>query len=120
MIRINPTSMDIEMIKGDTGPISIRPKIKGTDDYLLTDGATLYFTLRKLKDRQIVMSKTATEFEDGVGTITLESSDTEDLAEGTYIYDLVVIREDGTRDTLIPQGKGSLYFVIKRGVKQGD
>ena len=113
--------MDIEMIKRDTGPISVRPKVKGTqDEYLLTDGATLYFTLRKLKDRQIIMSKSTTEFEDGIGSIVLESDDTKDLDIGTYIYDLVVIRADGTRDTLIPEGKGSLYFVIKEGVKQGQ
>ena len=113
--------MDIEIIRRDTGPISVRPKVKGTrDEYLLTDGATLYFTLRKLKDRQIVLSKTATEFEDGIGSIVLESEDTANLDLGTYIYDLVVIRADGTRDTLIPQGKGSLYFVIKEGVKQGQ
>lgn len=108
------------MIKRDTGPISVRPKVKGTNDYLLEDGATLYFTLRKLKDRQIIMNKSTTEFEDGVGSIILESSDTSDIEIGTYIYDLVVVRADGTRDTLIPQGRSSLYFVIKEGVKQGQ
>ena len=120
MIRINPVTMDIEMVKRDTGPISVRPKIKGTNEYLLSDGATLYFTLRKLKDKSIVLQKSTTEFEDGVGSIVLETADTEDLQEGTYIYDLVVIRGDGTRDTLIPEGRDSLYFVIKRGVKQGQ
>ena len=108
------------MIKRDTGVLPIRPKIKGTNDYLLEDGATLYFTLRKLKDQSIVMQKEYTEFEDGWGVITFESSDTENLEPGTYIYDQVVVRADGTRDTLIPQGKGSLYFVIKEGVKQGN
>ena len=121
MIRINPRTMDIEMIKRDTGPISVRPKVKGTDDeYLLTDGATLYFTLRKLQDRSIILEKSTTEFEDGIGSIVLESEDTENIDEGTYIYDLVVIRADGTRDTLIPEGRDSLYFVIKKGVKQGQ
>ena len=108
------------MIKRDTGPISVRPKAKGTDEYLLTDGATLYFTLRKLQDRSVILTKTATEFDEGIGTITLETEDTQNLEEGTYIYDLVMIREDGTRDTLIPEGRDSLYFVIKRGVKQGQ
>lgn len=108
------------MIKRDTGPISVRPKVKGSGDYLLTDGATLYFTLRKLKDEQIIMTKSTTEFEDGIGSIILESSDTSDIEIGTYIYDLVVVRADGTRDTLIPQGRSSLYFVIKEGVKQGQ
>lgn len=113
--------MDIEIVKRDTGPIPIRPKVKGTDnEYLLTDGATLYFTLRKLQDKNIVLKKETTEFEEGIGVIIIESEDTAELEEGTYIYDLVVIRADGTRDTLIPEGRDSLYFVIKKGVKQGQ
>lgn len=112
--------MDMELIGLDTGVIPLRPKIKGTEDYLLTDGATLYFTLRKLKDSSVLLEKSTTDFEDGWGILTIESSDTEDIADGTYICDLVVIRSDGTRDTLIPQGRDSLYFVVKRGVKQGQ
>jgi hypothetical protein len=120
MIRINPITMDIEMIKRDTGPISVRPKIKDTGEYLLTEGTTLYFTLRKLQDKSIVMQKSTTSFEEGIGSIVLESNDTKDLDEGTYIYDLVMVRQDGTRDTLLPEGRDSLYFVIKKGVKQGQ
>ena len=120
MIRINPVTMDIEMIKRDTGPIAIKPIVKDTGEYFLTEGATLYFTLRKLQDKSIVMQKNTTEFEDGVGVIILETEDTENLEEGTYIYDLVMIRADGTRDTLLPEGRDSLYFVIKKGVKQGQ
>ena len=108
------------MYKRDTGVIPIRPKIKETGEYMLTDGATLYFTLRKLQDMSVIMSKQTTDFEDGWGAITIDPSDTEDLEEGTYVYDLVVIREDGTRDTLIPENREYLYFVIKRGVKQGQ
>lgn len=112
--------MDIEINRRDTGVIPIRPKIKETGDYLLQDGTTLYFTLRKTKESQILLQKSVTEFEDGWGIITLETSDTENLEEGTYVYDLVGIRSDGTRDTFLPRGRDSLYFVIKRGVKQGN
>lgn len=108
------------MIKRDTGVLPLRPKIKSTGDYLLEDGATLYFTLRKLQDSSVILTKTITEFEDGWGIITIEPEDTEELEPGTYIYDQVVIRADGTRDTLIPEGRKSLYFVIKEGVKQGN
>jgi len=108
------------MVRRDTGVLPIRPKIKSTGDYLLIEGSTLYFTLRKLKDKAIVLQKSTTDFEDGWGSISLESSDTENLEPGTYIYDMVVVRQDGTRDTLIPQGRDSLYFVIKEGVKQGN
>ena len=108
------------MIRRDTGVLPLRPKIKSTGDYLLEEGATLYFTLRKLQDSSVILEKQVTEFNDGWGIITIESSDTENIEPGTYIYDQVVIRPDGTRDTLIPEGRKSLYFVIKEGVKQGN
>ncbi len=108
------------MIRRDTGVLPLRPKIKSTGDYLLEEGATLYFTLRKLQDSSVILEKQVTEFNDGWGVITIESEDTENIEPGTYIYDQVVIRPDGTRDTLIPEGRKSLYFVIKEGVKQGN
>ena len=112
--------MDAEINRRDNEIIPIRPRIKETGDYLLEEGTTLYFTLRKNKDSDILLQKSTTEFEDGWGVITLDSSDTENIEEGTYIYDLVGIRADGTRDTFLPRGRDSLYFVIKRGVKQGQ
>lgn len=118
MIRINPITLDAEIVRRDTGVIPVRPKIQETGDYILKDGATLYFTLRKTKDSTILLQKSTTQFEDGWGVIELDSSDTEDIEEGTYIYDLVAIRSDGTRDTLLPRGRDSLYFAIKKGVKQ--
>ena len=86
----------------------------------MEEGATLYFTLRKLQDSSVILEKQVTEFDDGWGVITIESEDTENIEPGTYIYDQVVIRADGTRDTLLPEGRKSLYFVIKEGVKQGN
>jgi len=120
MIRINPVTMDIEIVRRDTGVIPVRPYIKETGDNLLEDGSTLTFTLRKTKDSEVLLTKSTTEFEDGWGVIEINSSDTENIEEGTYIYDLVAIRQDGTRDTLLPRGRDSLYFVIKKGVKQGN
>lgn len=87
---------------------------------MLVDGSTLYFTLRKTKNGPIILQKTATEFDEGKGTISIESSDTENLEPGNYIYDLVVVRDDGTRDSLIPGNRDDAYFVVKRGVKQGQ
>ena len=87
---------------------------------MLVDGCTLYFTLRKQKNGPVLLQKTAIEFEDGIGTIPIDSIDTENLEPGNYIYDLVVIRQDGTRDSLIPGNRDDAYFVIKRGVKQGQ
>ena len=106
------------MIKRDTGVLPIKPLING--EPVLVEGATLYFTLRKLQDTSVILEKEVTEFEDGWGTILINPEDTEDLEPDTYIYDQVVIRSDGTRDTLLPQGREYLYFVIKEGVKQGN
>lgn len=87
---------------------------------MLVDGSTLYFTLRKTKNGPIILQKNATEFDEGKGIISIESSDTENLEPGNYIYDLVVVRDDGTRDSLIPGNRDDAYFVVKRGVKQGQ
>ena len=108
------------MVRRDTGPMTFRPKVKGTGEYLLTNGAVLYFTLRKERTSEVLLEKYAEEIENGIGTISIESEDTEDLEPGTYVYDLVLIRTDGTRDTLLPEGRDTLYFAIKEGVKQGQ
>lgn len=106
------------MVQRDTASFAVRPKIKG--EYLLEDGDTFYFTLRKAKNGPILLQKTVTEFEDGYALIEIESSDTENISPGNYIYDLVSIRSDGTRDSFIPGQRDDAYFVIKEGVKQGQ
>ena len=115
MIRINPVTMDAEMVRGDTGTFSIRPKIKGEN--VLQDGDVVWFTLRKLQDRAILLQKQVTEFEDGIAVIPIEPSDTAALEIGNYLYDLKLNRSDGNVDTLLPAGNDTAYFTIKRGVK---
>lgn len=103
------------MVRGDTGTFSVRPKING--EYVLKDGDHLWFTVRKIKDQTILIQKDVTEFEDGIAEVVISPSDTANLEIGNYIYDLKMIREDGTVDSLIPGGRDSAYFSIKRGVK---
>lgn len=114
MIKINPINLDAEMVIGDTGPFTVIPKIDGNT--FLTDGDTVYFTLRKLLDRSVIIEKVITEFEDGACKITIEPSDTANLDEDNYIYDLKLVRGDGTVDSLIPN-RPYAYFQLKRGVK---
>ena len=97
------------MVRGDTGAFSVKPKIKGEN--VLQEGDHLYFTLRKLK-------KDVDTFEEGVAEIVIETADTTNLEIGNYLYDLVMVRSDGTVDSLIPGGRDTAYFVIKKGVKQ--
>ena len=114
MIKINPINLDAEMVIGDTGTFSFTPKIDG--NAFLDDGDTVYFTVRKLLDKSIVMQKTITEFEDGKCTIIIDPSDTTILDPDNYIYDLKLIRGDGTVDTLIPNNPYA-NFSLKKGVK---
>ena len=103
------------MVRGNTGTFSIAPKING--EYVLKDGDHVCFTLRKIKDNTILLQKDITEFNNGIAEIIIEPSDTTNFELGNYIYDLVMVRADGTVDSLIPGGRDTAYFSIKRGVK---
>jgi hypothetical protein len=113
MIKIN-ANLDAEMVIGDTGPFSITPRIDSKP--ILEEGDIVYFTVRKLKEKSIVLQKVITEFENGTCTITINPEDTTNLEEGNYIYDLKLVRSDGTVDTLIPN-RPYAYFSLKKGVK---
>lgn len=114
MIKINPINLDAEMVIGDTGTFSFTPKIK--KEAFLKDGDTVYFTIRKLLDKSIIIQKVITSFENGECEITINPSDTTNLNEDNYIYDLKLIRGDGTVDSLIPN-RPYAYFSLKKGVK---
>lgn len=114
MIKISPVNLDAEMVIGDTGTFSFTPKIN--EEAFLKDGDTVYFTIRKLIDKSIILQKTITSFENGACTITINPSDTTNLEEDNYIYDLKLVRGDGTVDSLIPN-RPYAYFSLKRGVK---
>lgn len=113
MIKFNQKTLDAEMTIGDTGSFSFSVNVN--NERILKDGDTVYFTVKKLKDRVAVIQKTITDFTDGVCEITINPSDTSLLDEGNYLYDLKLVRTDGTTDTLTPNS--SAYFSLKRGVK---
>lgn len=114
MIKINPINLDAEMVIGDTGSFSFTPKIN--KEAFLSDGDTVYFTVRKLIDKSIILQKIVTEFENHTCNITINSEDTQNLDEDNYIYDLKLVRSDGTVDSLIPN-RPYAYFSLKKGVK---
>lgn len=126
MIKFNSVTLDAEMVLGDTGTFSLTPKLDGNT--YLTTGDTVYFTVKERKkekdpntglpvDAPAIepLSKSVEEFDNGTVTIPIEASDTENLQPGTYIYDIQVVRGDGTVDTLTPNGQA--YFTLKKGVK---
>lgn len=114
MIKINPLNLDAEMVIGDTGTFTLTPKIDGKA--FLKSGDTVYFTMRKLQDKSILLQKTITEFENGTCSIVINPEDTINLDADNYIYDLKLIRGDGTVDTLIPNNPYA-HFSLKKGVK---
>lgn len=126
MIKFNNVTLDAEMVLGDTGTFSITPKLDG--ETYLSDGDIVYFTVKERKKvidpdtgQEVSapaiepLSKTITEFIDGTVTIPIEPTDTSSLDNGTYIYDIKVVRGDGTTDTLTPNGQA--YFTLKKGVR---
>lgn len=113
MIKFNKNTLDAELVLGDTGTFSIVPKIDGVK--ALNDGDEVWFTMRKVKDKVVVLQKRITAFEDGKATIPILPGDTSSLEPGNYIYDLKLIRSDGNVDTLMPNSSAS--FSLKRGVK---
>lgn len=114
MIKFNKTTLDAELVLGDTGTFSIVPKIDGVK--ALSDGDEVWFTMRKIKEKTIILQKKITTFDNGRATIPILPSDTSTLEPGNYIYDLKLIRADGNVDTLMPN-KPDAYFSLKRGVK---
>ena len=113
MIKFNKINMNAEMVLGDTGTFSIAPKING--EKILKDGDTIFFTMRKLREKAIVVQKQITSFDEGVATIPILPNDTLSLEPGNYIYDIKLYRSDGNVDTLTPNS--GAYFSLKRGVK---
>lgn len=114
MIKFNQNNLDAEMVINDTGAFSFKVNING--ESILQTGDTVYMTIRKLIDNSIIIQKTITEFNDGMCEIIIEPDDTKYLEEDNYIYDLKLVRGDGTIDSLIPN-RPFAYFSLKRGVK---
>ena len=114
MIKFNQNNLDAEMVINDTGSFSFKVNING--ESILKTGDTLYMTIRKLIDNSVIIQKTITTFDNGVCQITIEPDDTRNLDEDNYIYDLKLVRGDGTIDSLIPN-RPFAYFSLKRGVK---
>lgn len=114
-IRINPNTLDAEMVRGNTGTFSVRPKINGEN--ALQEGDKLWITIRTIKDGNIKHQDHIDVFEDGRADIVITPEITQNWDLGNYVYDLVMERSDGSIDSLMPGGRDSAYFCLKRGVK---
>ena len=125
MITINKTTMDMQVVAGDTGDFTMRPvfNVDGTRVYPLSEvnSAMVTFNLYELKRGLPIISKSVTEFEDGWFTIPISREETSTLNNGNYLYELKMFRyadgdsDDVIVDTLLPNAKDTAYFTVKKG-----
>ena len=115
MIKFNKTTLDAEMVCGDTGTFSFCPKIN--EEIVLKEGDEVWFTVKKIQSKEVVLERKVINFENGIAVIELEPEATKNLEPDNYIYDLKMIRGDGNIDTLIPN-RPYAYFSLKKGVKE--
>lgn len=101
MINIDKDTNKISIIKKDTATLSVI-----LDNYCLTDGDTVTFTVaNEVEQEQPLLQIAVTQFTDeGGAVISLTSQDT-DLEIGEYLYDIQVNTKDGRVDTIIGPAK---------------
>ena len=92
------------LTRGDTGWLYVTLSVPTfPDDYELQRGDKLYFTVRKTREHEPVISK-----ELDTQYITIEPEDTENLDFGNYVYDVQLVFSWGAKTTVIEHAK----FVI--------
>ena len=114
MIKINKNTLDAEMVRGDTGTFSFSVNANGKS--FLSIGDAIWFTVKKIPTKEIVIQKEIREFPNGIVTIPIEPNETKNLEPDNYIYDLKLERADGNIDTLIPN-RPYANFTLKKGVR---
>ena len=91
------------MIRGDSEAIKVSCRNENGEDVLLTEGDTIYFTVKKsTRTEEKTLQKVITEFTDGVALITIFPEDTRELKTGIYYYDIQLNRANGQVKTIIP------------------
>lgn len=88
-------TIDYEFIRGDTKVLN-KFRVTDKDGTVLTLSPTdqLYFTVKNSNKVAVIKKKIGSGITlgpDGYYHITLESTDTEDLALGTYMYDIELV-----------------------------
>lgn len=102
-------SNKICMTKGDSAYFEVNVLYANDEPYVITDSDNLTFSVkRKLSDDVYALQKIVS----GTNLISLEPSDTADLSEGRYYYDVQLNTISGDVFTVIPCS----YFYLKEGV----
>lgn len=88
----------ISLTRGDTATFRLQIKNQGGTDYEITPDDQVLFTVKRSpNDEEIVIQKAAAN-----NCITIVPRETDNLAYGTYYYDVELRRPDGFVATVIP------------------
>ncbi len=91
------------MIRGDTEDIMVYVKTKNGELKPLTEGDTIYFTVKKsIHTDEILLQKVITTFDDGLAHISISPGDTKNLKFDTYTYDIQWTSSTGKVKTIVP------------------
>ena len=97
----------LETYRGDTGILNVN-----VSGYNFVEGDIVYFTVKKsIKDKEHVIQKVVTEFNENTAKFKLSKEDT-NIKAGNYIYDIQVSLQDGRVDTIVLPSK----FEVLEGV----
>ena len=80
----------LSLVRGTTGLFGIVVKNPDGSPFMVIDGQTLVFALKKRPDdeERLIVKKVTNQVEPGVYYLELNVSDTEDLEPGRYFYDV--------------------------------
>jgi hypothetical protein len=106
--------MNIKIPQGDSRTFTVY-YIKNRVAVPLVDGDTVYFTVKSsIKSTTELISKAVTSFtEDGKALVEISSSDTANLADGKYVYDVRIATVHNEVFTIIPPSIFEITEVVK-------
>lgn len=104
------------MIRGDSEPLAVSCSLEGGGNRPFTKGDRVYFTVKlDYRDKEPVIQKVATEFQNGAALFYIAPDDTKALWPAEYQYDVKLIAADGMEKTIIGPGRFSLEANITDG-----
>ena len=107
----------IEIVRGTTKTLAITVTDTSNELYTLASGEKVVFGVkRKPEDDNAFIVKTVTSGENGVYSVTVMPSDTENIAYGNYFYDVGVLSGGNYHNIIEP----SPFVVIPNATCRGD
>lgn len=98
MLIVDPTTMAIQITRGDTGIFNIDLKNGDGEPYIPVEGDSLRFAMAKKIGEEVILQKSIP-----IDTLILKLNpeDTKELNFGKYAYDIQFTSSDGDVSTII-------------------